>query len=56
MRTTTQWVVQFEDGSTETVVIPAIDYQSEDHIYEAVAKASSNPDLVDDFWRQTVTP
>ena len=51
MRTTPYWTVQFEDGSTEEVTIPTIDYQSEDHIYETVVAASSNPDSVDDFWR-----
>lgn len=47
-----RFTVQFDDGSTENVVVDTSAAQSSDHIAELVAQAASRPDDVDDFWEE----
>lgn len=46
-----RYTVQFTDGTEEVVEVGSrASYQSDDHLSEEIAKASSRPDDVDDHW------
>jgi hypothetical protein len=44
------WTVMFTDETEESVIIGDAEYDSDDHLAEAIAQASTRPDDVDDYW------